>query len=90
MICCVTTCARQSRNLAEVIIKVVNLLGTLALVLGVSLGIYYVASGGSSVDDSGLLVEEFWALALSWFFVLSSVALAAIGLLMRLIRNKRS
>jgi len=37
-----------------------------------------------------LLVEEFWALALSWFFVLSSVALAAIGLLMRLIRNKRS
>ena len=81
---------RQSRNLAEVIIKVVNLLGTLALVLGVSLGIYYVASGGSRVDDSGLLVEEFWALALSWFFVLSSVALAAIGLLMRLVRNKRS
>lgn len=80
----------QSRNLAEVIIKAVNLLGTLALVLGVCLGIYYVASGGSSVDDSGLLVEEFWALALSWFFVLSSVALAAIGLLMRLVRNKRS
>ena len=80
----------QNRNLAEVIIKAVNLLGTLALVLGVSLGIYYVASGGSSVDDSGLLVEEFWALALSWFFVLSSVALAAIGLLMRLVRNKRS
>ena len=79
----------QSRNLAEVIIKAVNLLGTLALVLGVSLGIYYVASGGSTVDDSGLLVEEFWALALSWFFVLSSVALAAIGLLLRLIRNKR-
>ena len=81
---------RQNRNLAEVIIKAVNLLGTLALVLGVSLGIYYVASGGSRVDDSGLLVEEFWALALSWFFVLSSVALAAIGLLMRLVRNKRS
>jgi len=81
---------RQNRNLAEVIIKAVNLLGTLALVLGVSLGIYYVASGGSSADDSGLLVEEFWALALSWFFVLSSVALAAIGLLMRLVRNKRS
>ena len=81
---------RQNRNLAEVTIKAVNLLGTLALVLGVSLGIYYVASGGSSVDDSGLLVEEFWALALSWFFVLSSVALAAIGLLLRLIRNKRS
>ncbi|MGA1767802.1 MAG: DUF3955 domain-containing protein [Aquiluna sp.] len=80
----------QNRNLAEVIIKAVNLLGTLALVLGVSLGIYYVASGGSTVDDSGLLVEEFWALALSWFFVLSSVALAAIGLLMRLVRNKRS
>ena len=81
---------RQNRNLAEVIIKAVNLLGTLALVLGASLGIYYVASGGSTVADSGLLVEEFWALALSWFFVLSSVALAAIGLLMRLIRNKRS
>ena len=81
---------RQSRNLVEVIIKAVNLLGTLALVLGVSLGIYYVASGGSGVDDSGLLVEEFWALALSWFFVLSSVALATIGLLMRLVRNKRS
>ncbi|MGA1512518.1 MAG: DUF3955 domain-containing protein [Aquiluna sp.] len=81
---------RQNRNLAEVTIKAVNLLGTLALVLGVSLGIYYVASGGSTVDDSGLLVEEFWALALSWFFVLSSVALAAIGLLMRLVRNKRS
>ncbi|MGA1201078.1 MAG: DUF3955 domain-containing protein [Aquiluna sp.] len=80
----------QNRNLAEVIIKAVNLLGTLALVLGVSLGIYYVASGGSTVDDSGLLVEEFWALALSWFFVLSSVALAAIGLLMRLLRNRRS
>jgi len=80
----------QSRNLAEVIIKAVNLLGSLALVLGVSLGIYYVASGGSTVDGSGLLVEEFWALALSWFFVLSSLALAAIGLLMRLIRNKRS
>jgi len=81
---------RQNRNLAEVIIKAVNLLGTLALVLGVSLGIYYVASGGSSVDDSGLLVEEFWALALSWVFVLSSVALATIGLLLRLLRNKRS
>ena len=80
----------QSRNLSEVIIKAVNLLGTLALVLGVSLGIYYVASGGSSVDDSGLLVEEFWALALSWGLVLSSVALAAIGLLLRLLRNKRS
>lgn len=80
----------QSRNLAEVIIKAVNLLGTLALVLGVSLGIYYVASGGSRVDDSGLLVEEFWALALSWFFVLSAVALAAIGLLLRLLRNRRS
>ena len=79
----------QNRNPTEVIIKAVNLLGTLALVLGVSLGIYYVASGGSRVDDSGLLVEEFWALALLWFFVLSSVALAAIGLLMRLIRNKR-
>ena len=80
----------QSRNLSEVIIKAVNLLGTLTLVLGVSLGIYYVASGGSSVDDSGLLVEEFWALALSWGLVLSSVALAAIGLLLRLLRNKRS
>ena len=80
----------QSRNLSEVIIKAVNLLGTLALVLGVSLGIYYFASGGSSVDDSGLLVEEFWALALSWGLVLSSVALAAIGLLLRLLRNKRS
>ena len=80
----------QSRNLSEVIIKAVNLLGTLALVLGVSLGIYYVASGGSSVDDSGLLVEEFWALALSWGLVLSLVALAAIGLLLRLLRNKRS
>jgi len=81
---------RQNRNPTEVIIKAVNLLGTLALVLGVSLGIYYVASGGSTVDNAGLLVEEFWALALSWFFVLSSVALAAIGLLLRLIRNKRS
>ena len=81
---------RQNRNPAEVIINVVNLLGTLALVLGVSLGIYYVASGGSRVDDSGLLVEEFWALALSWFFVLSAVALAAIGLLLRLLRNRRS
>ena len=81
---------RQNRNLAEVIIKAVNLLGTLALVLGLSLGIYYVASGGSEVDESGLLVEEFWALALSWVFVLSSVALATIGLLLRLLRNKRS
>ena len=81
---------RHSRNLAEVIIKAVNLLGTLALVLGLSLGIYYVASGGSEVDESGLLVEEFWALALSWVFVLSSVALATIGLLLRLLRNKRS
>ena len=80
----------QNRNPTEVIIKAVNLLGTLALVLGVSLGIYYVASGGSRVDDSGLLVEEFWALALSWFFVLSAVALAAIGLLLRLLRNRRS
>ena len=80
----------HSRNLAEVIIKAVNLLGTLALVLGLSLGIYYVASGGSEVDESGLLVEEFWALALSWVFVLSSVALATIGLLLRLLRNKRS
>ena len=80
----------QNRNPTEVIIKAVNLLGTLALVLGVSLGIYYVASGGSTVDDSGLLVEEFWALALSWFFVLSAVALAAIGLLLRLLRNRRS
>ena len=80
----------RDNNLTEVIIKAVNLLGTLALVLGVSLGIYYVASGGSSVDDSGLLVEEFWALALSWVFVLSSVALATIGLLLRLLRNKRS
>ena len=80
----------QNRNPTEVIIKAVNLLGTLALVLGVSLGIYYVASGGSRVDDSGLLVEEFWALGLSWFFVLSAVALAAIGLLLRLLRNRRS
>ena len=80
----------QNRNPTEVIIKAVNLLGTLALVLGVSLGIYYVASGGSTVDDSGLLVEEFWALALSWFFILSAVALAAIGLLLRLLRNRRS
>ena len=80
----------RDNNLTEVIIKAVNLLGTLALVLGVSLGIYYVASGGSSVDDSGLLVEEFWALALSWVFVLSSVALATIGLLLRLLRNKRT
>ena len=80
----------RDNNLTEVIIKAVNLLGTLALVLGLSLGIYYVASGGSSVDESGLLVEEFWALALSWVFVLSSVALATIGLLLRLLRNKRS
>ena len=80
----------QNRNPTEVIIRAVDLLGTLALVLGVSLGIYYVASGGSRVDDSGLLVEEFWALALSWFFVLSAVALAAIGLLLRLLRNRRS
>ena len=80
----------RDNNLTEVIIKAVNLLGTLALVLGLSLGIYYVASGGSEVDESGLLVEEFWALALSWVFVLSSVALATIGLLLRLLRNKRS
>ena len=69
--------------------RATDLLGTIFLIVGVGLGIYYVAAG-SYVDESGALIEEFWALGSAWIFILSSVSMAATGLILRLISRRRT
>lgn len=80
----------QRSKPVDSLVRAINLIGTVALLVGVGLGVFFVASGGSRVDESGLLVEEFWALGLSWFFVLGSVFMAALGLVIRLFARKRN
>jgi nitrate reductase gamma subunit len=67
--------------------RATDLLGTIFLLVGVGLGIYYVAAG-SYVDESGALIEEFWALGSAWIFVLASVFMAMLGLVLRLVARK--
>lgn len=79
----------ESRNGLELLIRIANFLGTALLVAGAGFGIYYVAAG-NYVDESGILVEEFWALGLAWFFVIGSVFMAATGLILRLIGRRQT
>jgi hypothetical protein len=59
--------------------------------VGASLIIFYNASG-SYVDEDGLLVEEFWALALGSFTILAAIIIGVISgfpSLMRLVRRRK-
>jgi len=78
----------ESRSGRELLIRIANFLGTAFLVAGAGFGIYYVAAG-NYVDESGTLIEEFWALGLAWFFVLGSVFMATLGLILRLVARRR-
>jgi len=68
-------------------LKVVNLLGTLSLLAAVGLGAYYLLAG-SSVDETGLLVEEFWALGLAWIFFFTAMSSAMVSAVLML-RSRR-
>lgn len=54
-------------------------------IAGASLIAFYSASG-SSVDEDGLLVEEFWALAIGSFTLLASIIVGVISGLPSLVR----
>jgi nitrate reductase gamma subunit len=69
--------------------RATDLLGTIFLIFGAVLGVYYVAAG-SYVDESGALIEEFWALGSAWIFILSSIFMAATGLILRLISRRQN
>lgn len=81
--------ASESRRGLVLFIRIANFLGTTFLVAGVGFGIYYVAAG-NYIDESGALIEEFWALGLAWFFVLGSVFMATLGLILRLVARRRT
>ena len=81
--------ASESRSGLELLIRIASFLGTTFLIIGAGLGVYFMAAG-SYVDESGALIEEFWALGLAWFFVLGSVFMATLGLILRLLVRRRS
>ena len=68
-------------------LKVVNLLGTLSLLAAVGLGAYYLLAR-SSVDETGLLVEEFWALGLAWIFFFTAMSSAMVSAVL-MVRSRR-
>jgi hypothetical protein len=60
-------------------------------IVGFSLIAFYYASG-SHVDEDGLLVEEFWALALGSFTILAAIVVGVISgfpSLVRLVRGRK-
>jgi hypothetical protein len=63
----------------------------LLFIFGVSLIAFYSASG-SYVDEDGLLVEDFWALALGSFTILAAIIVGVISCfpsLVRLVRGRK-
>ena len=61
------------------------------LILGVSLIAFYGTSE-SFVDEEGLLVEEFWALALGSFALIAAISVGVISnfsSLVRLVRGRK-
>ncbi|MFZ8888901.1 MAG: DUF3955 domain-containing protein [Aquiluna sp.] len=69
------------------LLRSINLLGTLSLLAAVGLGAYYLLAG-SSVDETGLLVEEFWALGLAWIFFFSAMSSAMVSAVL-MVRSRR-
>ena len=68
--------------------KVVDTLGTLSLLATFGLGVYYVASG-QSIDEDGVLVEEFWALGSAWLFMFAAIFFAMWGAVLRIRARKK-
>ena len=68
--------------------KVVDTFGTLSLLATFGLGVYYVASG-QSVDEEGLLVEEFWALGSAWLFMFAAIFFAMWSAVLRIRARKK-
>ncbi len=68
--------------------KVVDTFGTLSLLATFSLGIYYLASG-QSIDEDGVLVEEFWALGLAWLFMFAAIFFAMWSVVLRIRARKK-
>ena len=68
--------------------KVVDVLGTLSLLATFGLGIYYLASG-QSIDEDGVLVEEFWALGLAWLFMFAAIFFAMWSVVLRIRARKK-
>ena len=68
--------------------KVVDTLGTLSLLATFGLGIYYLASG-QSIDEDGVLVEEFWALGLAWLFMFAAIFFAMWSVVLRIRARKK-
>jgi hypothetical protein len=63
----------------------------LLFIVGVSLLAIYVTSG-SYVNEDGLLVEDFWALALGSFTILAAIIVGVISCfpsLVRLVRGRK-
>jgi hypothetical protein len=60
----------------------------LLFIVGVSLIAFYSASG-SYVDEDGLLVEDFWALALGSFTILAAIIVGVISCFPSLVRLMR-
>ena len=81
--------ASESRRGLELFIRIANFLGTAFLFAGVGFGIYFVAAG-NYIDESGTLIEEFWALGSAWIFILASVFMAMLGLVLRLVTRRRT
>jgi len=68
--------------------KVVDTFGTLSLLATFGLGVYYLASG-QSIDDNGVLVEEFWALGSAWLFLFAAILLAMWSAVLRIRARKK-
>ena len=68
--------------------KVVDTFGTLSLLATFSLGIYYLAYG-QSIDEDGVLVEEFWALGLAWLFMFAAIFFAMWSVVLRVRARKK-
>ena len=68
--------------------KVVDTFGTLSLLATFGLGVYYVASG-QSIDEDGVLVEEFWALGLAWLFMFAAIFFAMWSVVLRIRARKK-
>lgn len=68
--------------------KVVDTFGTLSLLATFCLGIYYLASG-QSIDEDGVLVEEFWALGLAWLFMFAAIFFAMWSVVLRIRARKK-
>ena len=68
--------------------KVVDTFGTLSLLATFGLGMYYVASG-QSVDEDGVLVEEFWALGSAWLFMFAAIFFAMWSAVLRIRARKQ-